>query len=154
MANTPVKCPRCRERQLNLVTAHYETSVYHDGNEYVVSFPDLVTNSCAACGNQLVPDASEERLMVALRQRVGLLMPEEIRDNRVGLGLSQELLAAELGATEFELSRWEAGLLIQSRAMDNSLRAFFSLPELRSYLSNSEKAILPAVDSTSVPVLS
>lgn len=154
MVNSTRKCPRCLERQLALVTTHYETRVYHDGIEYVVSFPDLVIYSCSACGNQLVPDASEERLMVALRQAAVLLTPEEIRGNRIRLGLNEERLASELGVTQDTLSRWEAGLLIQTRALDNLLRAFFSLPSLRSYLSKSEKPILADVDSTPVPVLS
>jgi len=148
------KCPTCGERQLGIVNKSHTTSVYHDGSEYVVSIPDLDLFWCSNCGHQIVPMDSEERLMTALRQAAVLLTPEEIRDNRVRLGSSQKKLASELGVTEDMLSRWEAGLLIQTRALDNLLRAFFSLPSLRSYLSKSEKPILPAVDSTPVPVLS
>ena len=154
MSNILRKCPMCRERQLGLVTTHHETSVYHDDKEYVVTFPDLVIFSCSVCGNRIVPMDSEERLMVALRQAAVLLTPDEIRDNRVRVGLSQEKLASELGVTEDTLSRWEAGLLIQSRSLDNDLRAYFSLPTPRTNHSKVEKPILPALDSTPEPVLS
>ena len=148
------KCPTCRERLLGLVKTPHTTSVYHDGSEFVVSIPDLDLLLCSNCGHQIVPMDSEERLMTALRQAAELLTPEDIRDNRVRLGLSQEKLASELGVTEHTLSWWEAGKLIQTRALDNYLRAFFSLPELRSYLSKTEKAILTTMDSTPAPVLS
>ena len=154
MAEFLRKCGNCREKQLRLLTVPYRTTRHHDGQDYELSLPDVVLLACSACGNRIVPMDSEERLMVALRQAAVLLTPEEIRDNRVRVGLSQEKLASELGVSADTLSRWEAGLLIQSRALDNYLRAFFSLPTLRSFLSKSEKSILPTVDSTPVPVLS
>lgn len=154
MAEFLRKCGNCREKQLRLVTVPYQTTRHHDGQDYELALADVVLLACSACGNRIVPMDSEERLMAALRQAAILLTPEEIRDNRVRLGLSQGKLASELGVTEDTLSRWEAGLLIQTRALDNLLRAFFSLPSLRSYLSKSEKPILSDVDSTPVPVLS
>ncbi len=154
MSSAVRKCPTCGEQFFGLVTTQFETSADHDGKEYLGSSLDLVIFSRRARGNQLVPDASEEQLMFALRQAAVLLTPEEIRDNRLRIGLSREKLASVLGVTEDTLSRWEAGLLIQTRALDNYLRNPFSLPPIRPSHSKSDQSIVPAVDSTSAPVLS
>jgi DNA-binding transcriptional regulator YiaG len=77
---------------------------------------------------------ADEQISAALRKHLGLLSPTEIRAGRKALHLSQRQIAATLGVAEASISRWETGALIHSRAIDNFLRAFFHLPELRAAL--------------------
>ena len=48
-------------------------------------------------------------------------------------------LAEKLGVAAETISRWERGGLIQSRAMDNFLRVFFALLEVREVLRGAEQ---------------
>jgi hypothetical protein len=43
-------------------------------------------------------------------------------------------MAEQLGIAKETIARWEAGLMIQSRAMDNLLRLYFESEEVRSRL--------------------
>ena len=47
-----------------------------------------------------------------------------------------EELADLLGIAPETISRWENGAVIQSRAMDNLVRLFFSVPEVERALRN------------------
>jgi putative zinc finger/helix-turn-helix YgiT family protein len=71
----------------------------------------------------------------ALRELVGLLTPDDIRQHREALGLTQRQLANQLGIAEATLSRWETGGQIQQQAMDNLLRVFYTIGDVRSALS-------------------
>jgi transcriptional regulator with XRE-family HTH domain len=53
--------------------------------------------------------------------------------------LSQKDLAERLGVAEATISRWETGAQIQSRALDNLLRVYFAVPEVRSVLRGVEQ---------------
>lgn len=64
-----------------------------------------------------------------------LLTPEQIETAIQQLGLKQKELAARLGVAEETISRWINGSMLQTRAMDNLLRAYFALPQLRAALT-------------------
>jgi len=51
------------------------------------------------------------------------------------LGMSQKEAAGQLGIAEETLSRWLNESQIQSRAIDNLLRLFFTFPVVREALS-------------------
>ena len=51
--------------------------------------------------------------------------------------MTQKVVAERLGITEATLSRWLNETQIQSRAMDNLMRVFFSFPSVRNALSFS-----------------
>ena len=57
-----------------------------------------------------------------------MLTPEEIREGREKLGLTQKQFANLLGVGEATVSRWETGAQIQQRAMDRFLRACLASP--------------------------
>lgn len=115
--------------------ARYITCIKHDGASYQVEVDDLRAPRCAACGEIVITTDVDEQLRAALRAKIGLLTPDQIRENRVGLGKTQKELAAHLGAAEATVSRWETGGLIQSRAMDRLLRVYFAFPEVRVSLA-------------------
>ncbi len=55
------------------------------------------------------------------------------------LGLKQQELAQRLGVAAETISRWVTGAVIQSRAMDNLMRLFFALPEVRNVLRGTSQ---------------
>jgi transcriptional regulator with XRE-family HTH domain len=83
---------------------------------------------------------------------LNLLAPAEIRAGLERLGMTQKEAAERLGIAEETLSRWVNELQIQTRAMDNLLRLFFGIPEVRSALcGKAQDPRLGIVDSASVP---
>jgi DNA-binding transcriptional regulator YiaG len=93
---------------------------------------------CKACGEVYFTEESDERIVAALRDHLALLTPAQIRANLETLGLSQKEAAGRLGIAPETLSRWLCGAVIQSRAMDNLLRAFFACPQVREKLTGAE----------------
>jgi DNA-binding transcriptional regulator YiaG len=81
-------------------------------------------------------DAANRRITAELRKQLGLLLPDEIRARREGLGLTQTELAGLLGIAEATLSRWETGSQIQQRAFDRFMRVVFEFPEVRARLDD------------------
>jgi putative zinc finger/helix-turn-helix YgiT family protein len=112
----------------------YSTEISHDGRTYTVNIPDLQVGRCERCGNTVLPHAASQRITETFRQQRGFLKPEEIRQERKRLGLTQKELASLIGSADATLSRLETGTQMQSRLMDNSLRLFFALPEVRDLL--------------------
>lgn len=132
------KCAKCRQAAVSQVSKRYETTREHDGRTYSLAIPDLSLLVCGNCGNQIVPDDSDDRLNDALRDAAGLLKPREIREFRTRLQLTQELMADDIGIAKETLSRWETGAQIQQRAFDNFLRAYFHMPSLRAFLRRGD----------------
>jgi putative zinc finger/helix-turn-helix YgiT family protein len=130
----PWKCRSCGNKTLNPTVVDYSTQMEHDGRSYSLLVPDLEILECETCHERVLPDASFQRLIEQLRVEAGLLAPAEIREKRKQLGLTQEQLASYLKVAEETISRWETGRQIQQRHSDLILRAFFDLPELRTYL--------------------
>ena len=62
------------------------------------------------------------------RREARLLAPEEIREGREKLALTQKQFANLLGIGEATVSRWETGAQIQQRAMDRFLRVCLTSP--------------------------
>jgi putative zinc finger/helix-turn-helix YgiT family protein len=101
----------------------------------MVTLPKLRLYRCRNCHTAVLDDEADRKISQAFRQEAGLLAPEEIRRQREALGLTQKELAARLGIAESTLSRWETGAQIQQRSLDNLLRLFFELLEVRRRLS-------------------
>jgi putative zinc finger/helix-turn-helix YgiT family protein len=134
----PWKCGQCRERAVYRVTVPYSVDLEHDGRTYAISVADLTLHRCRKCGAMSLDDEANRRITEALRHAVGLLPPEEIRQHREHLGLTQKELARHLEIAESTLSRWETGAQIQQRCLDRLLRLFFELPEVRKHLGVGE----------------
>lgn len=130
----PWHCPKCRQKEVRPAIIPYRCDMAHDGQLYSVTVPELTVPRCGNCSELVFNYAAEEQIRNALRSQLHLLRPDEIRAARTALGLSQKELADRLGLAEDSITRWETGDQIQSRAMDNLLRMFFALPEVRSIL--------------------
>lgn len=130
----PWKCGRCRQREIYPIEEEYTTEIVHDGRSYTVTLPSLRRFRCRNCGEVVLDTEATEQISQAFRRQAGLLTPEEIRQNRKKLGLTQEELAERLSVAEATLSRWENGWQIQQRCLDKLMRLFFELPEARQFL--------------------
>jgi HTH-type transcriptional regulator/antitoxin MqsA len=94
---------------------------------------------CDRCGEvYFAPgemDAVHQQANDVVRQREGLLRPDEIREIRAAMRLTQTELERLLRVGPKTVVRWERGTTFQNKATDTLLRALRDVPELRSYLS-------------------
>jgi putative zinc finger/helix-turn-helix YgiT family protein len=130
----PWFCPRCLQKEVRPTLKSHVARVKHDGVEYELSIPRLEIPICGNCGEELFTIGVDEQITNALRERLHLLTPRQIRTARKALGLHQYELARRLRIAPATISRWETGSLIQSGAMDNYLRIYFAIPEVRNAL--------------------
>src|SRR5436190_6672971 len=137
------KCGKCRQRAVALETVCYTVEVDHDGRTYEVTLPGLVVPQCSNCGTIALDEEANRQISTAFRRKAGLLSPEQIRQHRVALGLTQQALADLLSVGVSTLSRWETGTQIQQRSLDRFLRAAFVFPELRQALADDRALQLP-----------
>jgi len=112
----------------------YTTEIVHDGRPYTVHIPALRTPQCRNCKKLVLVTEADQEISRAFRRVANLLTPEEIRQNRERLGLTQTALAGRLEVAKATLSRWETGGQIQQRSLDKLLRLYFALPEVRRAL--------------------
>jgi putative zinc finger/helix-turn-helix YgiT family protein len=131
----PWRCPNCLATDVWPVVTPYTAKVKHDGIEYTIDIPALEIPKCRNCGELLFSNHVDEQIRDALRSRLRLLTPSQIRAGRKTLSLHQGQLAERLGVAAETISRWENGALIQSRSMDNLLRVYFAIPEVRNVLA-------------------
>jgi putative zinc finger/helix-turn-helix YgiT family protein len=139
----PWRCPECGKKEVQPTTIAHTSQIKHDGRPYSVELPRLRVPRCQACGELVFDNGADEQIAAALRSQLGLLSAEQIRKNRDDLRLSQRELAEHLGVAAETISRWENGVLTQTRAMDRYLRLYFGVPEVRAAL----------VSETSLPSL-
>src|SRR6266702_8801679 len=118
----PRRCGKCGQKQMRLATVSYATTVEHDGRAYRVEIPALTVPQCGNCQALSIDDEADRQISAAFRREARLLAPEEIRQGREKLGLTQKEFANLLGIGEATVSRWETGAQIPQRAMDRFLR--------------------------------
>lgn len=132
MASTTVgpTCPICGSRSIastgEPVTVELRTGSYTvSGFEY---------ERCTACGEEFHPagqtDAIRSAASKVAREEACLLLPDEIRELRMSLGLTQGDLERLLGVGEKTVGRWERGLFVQSKTADTLMRLLQAHPEL------------------------
>ena len=117
-----------------MATTEYEAEVRHDGRLHTFTIANLKLPVCQKCGESVFTEKVDAQVNDALRAHLNLLTPAQIRDGVKRVGMSQKDVARRLGIAEATLSRWLNETQIQSRAMDNLLRAFFAFPQLRTAL--------------------
>jgi DNA-binding transcriptional regulator YiaG len=108
----------------------------HDGVLHTVDLADLRVPRCANCGELVFGNEACAQISQALRERLALLTPEQIRHNRELLGLSRRALAERLRVTEALVEQWETGLVMQSGLADRALRGCFAVPAYRAALAD------------------
>lgn len=132
----PKRCGKCGAKALRMATVSYVTSVEHDGRAYRVEIPALTVPRCSNCEALSIDDEADQQISAAFRSAARLLAPEEIRQGREALGLTQKQFANLLGVGEATISRWETGAQIQQRAMDRFLRVCLASPAVVDLLAS------------------
>ena len=106
-----------------------------------VAVPNLEHSVCQRCGEVYLDLRGIQRLQseaVRLsKQARGLLTPDEIRELRRSLGLSQASFEQLLGTGPKTVVRWEKGTVFQSATADRLMRLVRAKPELVSLLRNA-----------------
>lgn len=131
----PWFCHECRQRTVQAAEIEHVAESKYDGALHTFRVPHLSVARCATCGEVQFTATTESQISRALRDHLHLLQPQHIRKNREHLGLSQQQLASAIGCAAETLSRWECGVIIQSRGYDKALRAYFGAPSTRLFLS-------------------
>ena len=94
---------------------------------------------CVVCGEELYEpgqmDAAMTRASDAIRARLGLLTPGEIKALRESLELSQASFERLLGVGEKTVVRWEKGTVFQNQATDALLRVLRDVSGVGEFLS-------------------
>ena len=99
---------------------------------------DVITiDMSQSCGEEYFTQVTDREISRGLRIYLCFLQPEEIREKIHQLGLTQAEFANRLGVAKETVSRWITSHTIQNRAMDNLMRLFFGLPEVRDVLTES-----------------
>jgi putative zinc finger/helix-turn-helix YgiT family protein len=133
----PRHCPECGKVEVQPATIPYDAEVKHDGRLYAFKIAALQVNKCAACGEVLFSNVTDDQISQALREHLALLSPQQIREALRALGLKQKDLGDRIGVAPETISRWISGTHIQSRAMDILMRLFFAFDNVRSALTES-----------------
>ena len=146
----PWCCSKCREQTVYGAIVDYVTQMPHDGREYTVKMDGLKTPKCTNCG-QIMLDIEAMRMITrAFMRQINLLEPEQIHESRVHAKLTQQELAAALGVSDAMVARLERGGQIQTRSLDNLLRLFFGLAQVRELLTKQQIGTL-AIFSEQTP---
>ena len=137
----PRRCPECGKKEVRPATAHHSSQIKHDGRLYTVEVPKLRVPRCKSCGTLVFDNDADQQIAAALREQFGLLSTGQIRTNRDQLGLNQRELAEQLGVAVETISRWENGVLTQTKAMDHYLRVYFGVPAARAALVRESSSV-------------
>jgi putative zinc finger/helix-turn-helix YgiT family protein len=156
-------------------TSHHECAAHFERIERVRDFPIHGTTvsvreelfRCGECGEEEYSfgqaEAAERRAGEIYREQNGFLQSDEIAALRRRWGVTQAQLENALGVGRKTVARWEAGRVLQSRALDNLLRAIDRYPAVLGFLAERQGAELhpasswfegssaPAVQGFSVP---
>ncbi len=130
----PWRCPECGKKAVRPIVTNHRTEVRHDGRIHAIELPKLRVPRCTQCGELVFDNEADAQIARALREHLHLLSAEQIRANREELRLSQRGMAKQLGVAPETISRWENGVLTQTRAMDRYLRLYFGVPAARAAL--------------------
>lgn len=99
---------------------------------------------CNVCGEEEYSFeqaiAAERRAGEIYREQNGFLQPDEIVALRRRWGVTQAQLEDALGLGRKTIARWESGRVLQSRALDNLLRAINQFPAVLVFLAGRQNA--------------
>jgi putative zinc finger/helix-turn-helix YgiT family protein len=135
----PWPCSDCYTATVVPTIIDYTAKVKQDGVIHELHLPRIEIPRCQTCGELTITSAVDELVNDALRSKLRLLTPEQMRQGIEKLGLNQQELANRLGVAPETISRWVTGAIIQSRAMDNLLRIYFAIPEVRDALQGANQ---------------
>jgi HTH-type transcriptional regulator/antitoxin MqsA len=94
---------------------------------------------CDECGEEFfLPgqmEAAQKLASAQIRECLGLLAPDQVKEAREKYGLSQTTMERLLGVGPKTVVRWERGTVFQNKATDALLRLIRDVPEAAAYLA-------------------
>jgi len=133
----PKKCAQCG----GAVQTSYGAIPFEVRGE-IVQVAGIDHGECSSCGEVYLAIDGAERLQAeairASKAARQLLSPEEIKDLRHSLSLSQVAFEKLLGVGAKTVVRWEKGTVFQSATADRLMRLLRAMPELTTVLSSGE----------------
>lgn len=105
----------------------YSTKFKYEGVLHELCVANFPMPTCTICSSQWISTGGDNLVTNALRQKVGILFPKTIKEQRQKLNLSEKQLADICGSDESAISRIENGILIQSTKIDKLLREALQL---------------------------
>lgn len=139
-------CPACGQQPLERRTIRDEFDYGPENERLRIVAEEVPVLACPACDEIFYGPEAEQAHHRAICQALGLLTPEQIREVRERLGLSQGKFAELTGIGVATLSRWEKGRLLQTRSLDNYLHILNALPESIQVLERLQKRAGQPVD--------
>ena len=133
----PRFCANCGNESVVAAQIAYNAKVKHDGKLYEFPIPTLTIDKCESCDEEYFTMNTDREISRGLRIHLCFFQPEEIREKIHHLGLTQAEFANRLGIAKETVSRWINAYSIQNRAMDNLMRLFFGIHEVREVLTES-----------------
>ena len=133
----PLVCAECGKEDVVSKQIAYNAEVKHDGKLHEFPIPSLTIDKCQSCGEEYFTPDTDREISRGLRIYLCFLQPKEIREKIHQLGLTQAEFANRLGVAKETVSHWITSHTIQNRAMDNLMRLFFGLLEVRDALTES-----------------
>jgi HTH-type transcriptional regulator/antitoxin MqsA len=134
-----MKCSVCGIGTAKRVERPFQTKY----NGEIVSLPSVEMFHCSDCGEDFFTTEQSRSVSVAVknavRQREGLLPPEQMRAIREKLHLTQEELEILLGQGPKVVTRWESGRVIQNKNADTLLRMLDRDPRMLEHLKEVAK---------------
>lgn len=141
MTRAPIDLDACALCGGGVPRVKTELSIPFPGREPVLV--SRVLQTCTDCGESYLEpgdiDAVHRAAADIVREREGLLSPEEIRELRESLQLSQAAFERLIGAGAKTVVRWERGTIFQSKVTDTLMRVLRAVPEAREFLARSAK---------------
>ena len=116
----PMSCPNCGERKLS-ARKEVENFVYGAGKDAANLHAMVEIHHCDQCGFEFTDERSSEARHEAVCRHSKVMTPKEIVALRERYQLSQTDFAEVSGIGKASLARWETGLVIQNRSIDNFL---------------------------------
>jgi len=129
------KCPICGKETLERRRGEFRFDPPENVPGGTMILSDATWEECSACGEQILSPELNARVEREAGKRWGLLQPEEIKDIRARLGLTQVQMAELLGVGEKTYTRWEAGKSYHNTSSDNLIRLVAQRPDLFAGLS-------------------
>ena len=96
--------------------------IYGVGPEAVELRADIPVHTCRQCDISFTGEAAAALEHEAVCRHLGVLTPDQIRELRVGYGMSRAAFARLTGFGEATLARWERREVIQNTSCDRYLR--------------------------------
>lgn len=122
--------PVCPETGLPMVRGSRPLSVSYKGRKTVIDMPGWYCDGSGEGIHTREDMKVSDLALVTLKAQVeNLATPEEVRQTRIGFGLSQAEASRIFGGGVRAFQKYESGEVLTSRAMTNLLRSAARHPE-------------------------